>query len=428
MRSYTADEGFSFKRYRRWIVLAVVIIGLLILWGVADSIFGYAWYSVRSTQVAVMFNAGQAYRVVGPGVWTDLRPWQDIRSISIEGVPFVLSDPEVLTKDQQRLGVQVSGTVHRPGLEKADELLRLWPSYSTFYLSDQALSGTPENPDGGLMPRLGKQAAKVCVGDLNFNEAVVGSARDVLRACIEAELDGLANEYGLDVRNVVVPDVVLAEAVRVQMDAITNARFSTQVALQEEQKARAEAARQLAIEQGQILVEQGRIQEKARQDALTAELDRQTLEAQAAVIQAQKDNELLAQQADIRIAEARVQEKARQDAITANLNRQTLEVQRTVIEAEKANQTLTAQRDLEIATINRQSHEQNALAQTAQERTLAEMYTENPSYAQLAQTRAMAGAYGQMDKVIMLPSNVSPYLFLGGEDMGLTLPLEQPTQ
>ncbi len=48
----------------------------------------------------------------------------------------------------------------------------------------------------------------MCVGDLQFSEAVVGSARDVLRECIDSELDKLAKGYGLEVRNVVVPNIM----------------------------------------------------------------------------------------------------------------------------------------------------------------------------------------------------------------------------
>ncbi len=67
---------------------------------------------------------------------------------------FTIMDPEVLTKDQQRLGIEVAGTVHRPGLDKADIILASWANYSTFYTDDRVLVGDAQNP-GGLMQRLG---------------------------------------------------------------------------------------------------------------------------------------------------------------------------------------------------------------------------------------------------------------------------------
>jgi hypothetical protein len=179
-------------------------------------------------------------------------------------------------------------------------------------------------------------------------------------------LDKLANGYVLEVRNIVVPEVVLGEAVQKKLDEITDARFTTQVAVQREEQAKAEAERDLAVQQGQIRVEQGKIQEKARQDALTAELNKATLQAQKDVIEAQKSNDLFA-----------------------------------------------AQQDLEIAAARNKAASEQALADLAPEMAKATMYQNNPSYTHYLETQALASAYSKMDKMI-IPANVDPYLFLGG--------------
>lgn len=359
----------------RWGFFAIgVFILLAILYILADTFFGYVAYRIGSTQVGVKFRASRPYEVVGPGVWTQVGLFEDIVAVKIEGLAFRVADPEVLTKDLQRIGIEVAGTVHRPGLDKANELIGNWANYSTFYLNDDALVGSDRAPSG-LMVQVGKQAMKVCVGDLEFNDAVVGSARDKLRDCIDRELDKLAKGYGLEVRNVVVPDIILAKAVQEKLDQITDARFATQLANQNKLKADADATRELAIEQGKIRVEQGKIQEKALQDAKTAELNRAKLEAEKAVI-----------------------------------------------EAEKRNALVSAEKELEISLVRKRVAEENAKAELATEIAKAEMYGRNQPYVDLLKTQATAGAYSKMDKVMIIPDNVNPYLFLGGQTMPITVP------
>ena len=349
---------------RNLYIISTIALALLIAYFVLGRMFGYVLYSVDSTEVGIRFRGNNPYEVVPPGRYTRFGLFEEMRTITVSGLPFSVTDPEILTKDQQRLGYQVAGTIHRPGVEKMAEIVTNWANYSIFYTNDQALVGSETTP--GLITNIAKQAMKVCVGAVDFSNAVVGNSRDTLRQCIDTELDKLANGYVLEVRNIVVPEVVLGEAVQKKLDEITDARFTTQVAVQREELAKAEAERDLAVQQGQIRVEQGKIQEKARQDALTAELNKATLEAQ-----------------------------------------------KNVIAAQKANDLLTAQRDLEIATARNRAAAEQALADLAPERTKAEMYQDNPAYTHLLETQALASAYSKMDKMI-IPANVDPYLFLGG--------------
>jgi hypothetical protein len=387
MPNYYADSSnqdgwptIPVKSIARYLVLAVVF---LVVWNVVLPNFGYFWNSVRSNEVGIKFQAGRPYEVVGPGRYTALGLFEAIQTIKIEGLPFTASDDEVLTADKQRIGVAVSGTVHRPGVEKAKVLLDNWTSYRTFYTNDDALVGaTVKTGDKtaftpGLMQQLSLQAMKVCVGDLTFDKAVIGAARDTLRECVDKELDRLSASYGLEVRNIVVPNIVLSGAVQKQLDQITESRFASEVANQQRLQASAEADRTLAAQQGAIRVEQGKIQEKAKQDATTAQLQQDAAVAQA------KANEAAA------LAEAKV------------------------IQAKKENERLTAERDLQIAEINRKVQEQNALAGLAPKTAEAQIVQSNPRFAELEATKALAAAYKQTDKVI-IDSDTKPLTVLNG--------------
>ena len=93
-----------------------------------------------------------------------------------------------LLRTNQRLGVTVSGSVFRPNFKKADLIADLWTRYRTIYISDEALQAVVND--------LAAQAMKVCVGDRGFEEAVIGSARDELRKCIDDQVSPLAQGYG----------------------------------------------------------------------------------------------------------------------------------------------------------------------------------------------------------------------------------------
>lgn len=359
-----------------WLGILVLVGG--ILFALADSLFGYVLAPVGDRQVGIQFRASQPYQVVGPGVYTDVAFFADLKKIDVAGLAFESYDPEVLTKDKQAVGVKVTGTVHRPDVTKADVLMRNWAQYSTFYTNDEALIGIPgvdKDPGKpGLMANLSKQAMKVCVGDRSFEQAVVGSTRDDLRQCIDTELDKLAKDYGLEVRNVIVPEVDPGKEVRAQLDAITKARLDTEIARQRAEQAKAEADRELQVQQGAIRVEQGKVQEKSKQDAVTAKLEQEKLTAQ-----------------------------------------------RAVIEAEKTNQEFAAKRDLEIAKVKSEVAAQDAKSALAPELAKAAMIESSPRYADLQKTQALASAYKATDKII-IPQGTDPYLFIGGQPSTAVMP------
>jgi uncharacterized membrane protein YqiK len=339
-------------------ILVGVVVGLIIILAIAGQHF-YFLVRVDQQEVGVRFRGGKIYQVVGPGVYSDVALYAKLEKVSSEGVPFAVEDPEVITLDRQRVGLKVSGDVFRPNYSQAEKLQELWPTYRQLYLSDEALLERIQN--------LTLQSMKSCVGDRTFNDNVIGSARDELRVCIDTELSELAASYGLDVRNVAVPNVILSAEVQASLDAITKSRLDTELAQQDAIKAKEQAAADQAREEGAIRVELARQQEEVRQKTILAELEEERLKAQ-----------------------------------------------RAVIEAEKANDLLAAQKDLEINKALADAAAEAARAELAQEFALAELYSENPEYVYLQVVLANASALKETDKIIFTPEGVTPTIVLPG--------------
>ena len=356
------------------VILGVIVV--LFLLNFARNFF-YAFERVDEQEVAVQFQGGKIKNVVGPGIYTDVGLFVDIVRVSSQAIPFSVTDDEIITKDKQRIGLVVSGDIFRPNIAQKDTIQGLWAQYRSIYLEDELARSRMQDQ--------ARQAMKVCIGDRTFDDNVVGTARDVLRQCIDDELNARAANFGLRIENLVVPDVILSPAVQSALDAIVQSRLETEKAAQDKLRADAQADAEQARQEGEIRIEQSRIQEQARQQTALAQLEEQKVAAQRAVIEAERANEL-----------ARV------------------EAERAVIEAQKNNELIAAQRDIEIAQAQAVAAAEQAKAQIAYESALAELYAGRPDYVLLLIAQANASALNKTDKVIFTPEGVTPTLVLPG--------------
>nr|HMN27886.1 SPFH domain-containing protein [Caldilineaceae bacterium] len=202
------------------IALAVFVV-LVVLYNVSSQFF-YFFERVNEGEVGIQFQSGRIKDVVGPGVYSDMGLFVEMKRVSSQAVAFTVADEELITRDKQRIGLVVTGDIFRPGMNQKELVQQHWAQYSRLYLEDEAVRGRVSDR--------ARQAMKVCVGDRNFDAAVIGSARDDLRSCIDAELSDLASNFGLEVENVAVPEVIITPEVQAGLDAIVQRRLQTEQA------------------------------------------------------------------------------------------------------------------------------------------------------------------------------------------------------
>jgi hypothetical protein len=356
-------------------ILVVVIVAVVLL--VFSSQFYYLFQRVEEQEVGVQFESGRIVNIVGPGVYSDFGLYVELTKVSSQAIPFTIEDQEIITRDKQRIGLVVSGDIFRPNLSQKDILQDQWAEYRNIYLDDALAQDRVQ--------KLAQQAMKVCVGDRNFDDNVVGTARDELRNCIDTEISDLATNFGLQIENVVVPNVILSPAVQVALDAIVQSRLETEKAAQDKLRANAQASAEQARQEGEIRVEQSRIQEETKQQTILAQLEQEKILAQKAVIEANKANELAQ-----------------------------VEAEEAIIEAQKANDLLSAQKDLEINQAMAVAAAEKAKADLAAQLVLAELYGDNPGYLDLQKVQANANALQPTDKIIFTPEGTVPNLVFPG--------------
>lgn len=360
--SVSLPGGSATSGLSRWFRVVGVLVVLLIIASILlsfSSQFAYFFAKVDQNEVGVQFRSGSIYNIVGPGVYTDIGLFVEIKRVSSQAVSFTVRDEEIITSDKQRIGLVVSGDIFRPNLAQKDLLQRYWAQYSPLYLDDSLLRNRVSD--------LARQSMKVCIGERKFDDAIIGTARDELRACVDDELSKLAANFGLQIENVVVPEVVLSPEVQLALDSIVQSRLATEKAAQDRLKAEAEAAAEQARQEGEIRVAQSRIQEETRQQITLARLQQEKLQAQKAVIQ-----------------------------------------------AEKANQLLAAQQDLEINRALALAAAEQAKVDLALQTATAELYANNPAYLQLLIVQANASALNATDKIIFTQEGMMPTIVIPG--------------
>jgi hypothetical protein len=330
------------------------LIGLvlgIIVFAIIANVSKSFWYFevIENDQVGVTIESGKIQGVLQPGIAYDFGLFVDLVKITTSAVAITVDDPELITIDKQRIGLEVTADVFRP--READIVISNYSRYRNIYLNDESLQQR--------MTAFTLQAMKVCVGDKKFDEAVIGSGRDDLRACIDDELSGLAEPIGLEVRNVAVPQITISPEVQAGLDAIVQSRLATEKAKQDAQKAEQEAIAQRAVEEGRIRVDQSKLQEEARQQAILQDIKRQQLEAELAVIEQDKIN---------------------------------------------------TQAQLELTNLQQQVADEQALVDIAKELALAELYQKYPSFVTLQIALANSAAIKDSDKFIFTPDGVFPNL------------------
>src|SRR4026208_1796088 len=105
-------RSVPFQIPRRLILGIVAIVVLIIL----ASFIRSFWYFevINNDEVGITIEAGQIQGVKQPGIAYDLGLFVELVKIKTSAVPITVDDPELITSDKQRIGLEVSADVFRP--------------------------------------------------------------------------------------------------------------------------------------------------------------------------------------------------------------------------------------------------------------------------------------------------------------------------
>ncbi|MEM7334529.1 MAG: SPFH domain-containing protein [Chloroflexota bacterium] len=210
----------------RLLIVIIGIVGILITISSLGQHF-YISQPVSEIEVGIQFRNNQIHDIVGPGVYNDFGPFVQLETISQAAVFFRVEDSDIITQDEKRIGLIVTGDVFRPGLNSADLIRENWTRHQDLYASDDEIVQRITN--------FTRQAMKVCVGERTFHDSFfVGTDRVDLQMCISENVQQQANVLGLRIGNVDVPDLILSPEDQAALDELMQCRIEAEQAVQEQ--------------------------------------------------------------------------------------------------------------------------------------------------------------------------------------------------
>lgn len=217
----------------------------------------YFQADVATNEVAAQLDRNAVQKCVGPGVWTDMSWFSDLQEVSVATVTLGVGDPQVATKDNQLVQVDITIQARRKGdCASVKLLLANWSNL----LDDEQLKAT--------ITSTAREGIKN--GTREFTLTQLLDDRNGLATSISKQLEEDAQKYATEIVNVTIENVGIAQE---YADV-----------LQQTAKLRAEEDFQL---RRQALIEQ-----QAKTDLFEREQKQKVLAEQLKVEQAQTDVEV----------------------------------------------------------------------------------------------------------------------------------------
>jgi regulator of protease activity HflC (stomatin/prohibitin superfamily) len=169
----------------------------LLLLALVLAVFSSACYfndEVATNQVAVKLDRNEIDKVVGPGVYSDWGFFSDLRELDVDTLTFSVDDPEVLTSDNQSVGVKITIQARRKSDEDSvKNIFTRWNSLT----DNEALKNT--------ISATAREGMKN--GTRGFTLTQLLDDRTGLADAIRTQLELDAEKYSVEIVNVTIENI-----------------------------------------------------------------------------------------------------------------------------------------------------------------------------------------------------------------------------
>jgi len=214
----------------------------------------YLNQNVEQNQIGVQMDKNAIKQVVPAGLYTDMGFFSDLMVLDADTLTFKISDPEVLTSDNQAVGIDVAIQARRRS--DSDSVKNMLTNWATLTNNDNLITVVSATAREGM-----KNGAR------GFTLSTLLNDRNGLADSMKSQIQIDADKYSVEIVNVTIENVAPSS----EYMAVLN------------QKAL------LKVEQEKLIQEQENIKQKALNDVLQAENDKRVKEQQLSVQKAQTD-------------------------------------------------------------------------------------------------------------------------------------------
>jgi regulator of protease activity HflC (stomatin/prohibitin superfamily) len=240
--------------------LNVVLMSLVMLMCFSSC---YINKDVEANQVGIQLQRNAIINVVGAGVYSDGAWFSDLKVMDINTQTFSVEDPEVLTKDNQAVGVKITIQARRMSdSPSVKNIVQNWSSLMSNDIMVQTISATAREG--------------IKVGTRNFTTTQLLDDRNGLATAISDRLKEDTAKYSVEIINVTVENIAFDPAYTAVLNEKAILRVETEKELQRQELIKQQAANdQLQAQQTTIVLEEQLLQAAAQTELDVAVAARQ---------------------------------------------------------------------------------------------------------------------------------------------------------
>lgn len=256
------------KKFRLFVFAALVMVLLT----------GCYWNDeIATNQVGVTLDKNKIQEVVGPGVYTDMGFFAELKSMNVDTLTFSVEDPEVLTKDNQAVGVKITIQARRKGDdESVKNLFTKWSALT----DDQNLINT--------ISATAREGMKN--GTRNYTLTELLDDRNGLAGAISAAVEDDATKYSVEIVNVTIENIAPSQSYMGILSDTANIKAETDKEKRRQDLINQKAANDILEQQQAVKVAEAQVLAEEAKTAVQVEIAKREGEVIAAKNQVYVDN------------------------------------------------------------------------------------------------------------------------------------------
>ena len=232
---------------------------------------------VATNQVAVQLEKNKIQSVVGPGVYSDWGLWADLKEMDVDTLTFSVEDPEVLTKDNQAVGVKI--TIQARRRSDTDSVENIFSKWSAL-VDNTALVNT--------ISATAREGMKN--GTRGFTLPELLDDRNGLADAIRTQLEDDAQKYSVEIVNVTIENIAPSTAYMEILGQTANIKAQTDQEIRKRDLINQKASNDQLTQEQRVKVAQAQVLAEQAETNVQVEIARRAGEVIKASNQVYVDN------------------------------------------------------------------------------------------------------------------------------------------
>jgi regulator of protease activity HflC (stomatin/prohibitin superfamily) len=232
---------------------------------------------VGTNQVAVQLEKNKIQSVVGPGVYSDWGLWADLQAMDVDTLTFPVEDPEVLTKDNQAVGVRI--TIQARRKSDTDSVTNIFSKWSAL-VDNTALVNT--------ISATAREGMKN--GTRGFTLPELLDDRNGLADAIRTQLEDDAQKYSVEIVNVTIENIAPSQAYMAILGETANIKAQTDQEIRKRDLINQKASNDTLSQEQRVKVAEAQVLAEQAETEVQVEIARRAGEVIKASNQVYVDN------------------------------------------------------------------------------------------------------------------------------------------